>query len=336
MNDRRRIRHLFVPAIQFLVNVTPQGEGKPSYLEKAAIFLIEGRDRDGSPMSVDEFILQMGLGEPAGRELVDGMWRKGWLIIQGNTATLHLSQPVKKELEDKGVDAEFSGFGTGEKPWSLPCYMDLISGEAFVPPSERLKRVGHPPYVIDAFYPDSRSAPWGVALERFMEFKELDLVRALKSYEDFRRVQSLSASLTARVQPPEALPTLKNVCTVRIFFSVLRDSYGRFSLEGSESRSAQMQRLAEAVRPAIVERVLNQDTPLRKTFLAEIPTTETPIKKTEQTPSGLIQRTIDQFDLVKSAGAENVAEAFEAAQALASRSLELVRGTIDRASARRS
>ena len=64
MIDRNRIRHIFVPAIEFLVNVTPQGEGKPTYIEKAAVFLIEGRDRDGTPMSVDEFIFQMGLGEP--------------------------------------------------------------------------------------------------------------------------------------------------------------------------------------------------------------------------------------------------------------------------------
>jgi len=334
MIDRKRIRHLFVPAIQFLVNVSPQGEGKPSYLEKAAIFLIEGRDRDGSPMSVDEFIFQMGLGEPAGRELVDGMWRKGWLIVQGNTATLHLSLPVKAELEEKGVNAEFNNFGTGEAPWSVPCYLDLISGQAFVPPRDRLDKIGRPPYIIEAFNPDSKNAPWGVSLERFMDFKEQDLLRALKAYEEFRRAQSVSASLTAKIHPPEVLPTLRDILTVRVFFSVSRDSNDTLSLVGSESRNAQMSRLAEGIEPVIAEGVLNLDTPLRNLFLAEIPTNEEPGKKNEHTLSGHIRKTIEQFGLVETAKPENTADAFQTAQALAARSLELVRDLIGRTSAR--
>ena len=241
---------------------------------------------------------------------------------------------MKVELEKSGVHAEFAGFGSGETPWSVPCFLDLISGKAFVPPTNRLDRTGRPPYVIEAFYPESNNAPWGVPLERFLDFKEPDLVRALEAYDEFRRVQSTSTSLAATVIPPEILPTLSEVRTVRLFFSVHRDADDVFSLTGSENRDAQLTYLAEGVQTAIVERILNLDTPLRKVFLAEIPTTDERKVMNDRTAAGQIQRTIEQFGLVETAKPEHTADAFRTAQTLARRSLELVHDRIWSAAAR--
>ncbi len=153
---RRRSRHLFLPYVPFIAAVFPQGERIPSYLEKAVLFLVEGRHRAADPLPIDELIYQLALGEPAGRELINGLWRKGWIIINGREGTLHLSQPMHDRIDKYGTETDFSGLGSGEAPIQKRCCFDLITGRAFVAPTERCDEMGRPPFVIQPFYPEVR------------------------------------------------------------------------------------------------------------------------------------------------------------------------------------
>jgi hypothetical protein len=327
---RRRSRHLFLPYVPFIVSVRPQGERTPSYLEQAVLLLIEGRHLAENPLPIDELIIQLALGEPAGRELINGLWRKGWILINGREGTVHLSQPMRLRIDKDGA-ADFSGLGTGELPIQRHCCFDLITGRAFVLPLERRDEVARPPYIIQPFYPESASAPYGVPMLGYLDLDQKDLIEALRVHDEFRQLLATSNSLTVKVVPPESIPSQRDVQFLRLFFQVERDHNNKFTLTSAENRYPALAQLGASVAGPVSERALNVESPLRTKFLDEEPVTE---GRRTRHARGHLQLAVERFGQVENAGGDAAIDSYNEARLITQQGLSLIQGMLQQVASR--
>jgi hypothetical protein len=328
---RRRSRHLFLPYVPFIVSVRPHGERTPSYLEQAVLFLVEGRHRAKNPLPIDELIYQLALGEPAGRELINGLWRKGWILINGREGTVHLSQPMQLRIDKDGAGADFSGLGTGEPPIQKRCCFDLITGRAFVSPLERRDEVGRPPFMIQPFYPESDSAPYGVPMLGYLDLDQKDLIEALRVHEEFRQLLATSHALTVKVVPPERIPSHRDVQFLRLFFQVERDHNDRFTLTSAENRYPALAQLGASVAGPVGERALNVESQLRARFLDEEPVTE---GRRARHARGHLQQAVERFGQAENAGGDAAIESYNEARLITQQGLSLIQGMLQQVASR--
>jgi hypothetical protein len=294
----QKARHLFVPYVPFRVSIFPQGDSRPSYLEQAVLFLIEGHDRDGTPMRIDQLIYSLALGEPTGRELINGLWRKGWLIIDASRNILTLSMMMKARFEANPEQPDFENLGTGSAPFMAQCFYDLIDGKAFTVSQDRLADRGSPPFVIEPFFPESDTAPFGRPLTGFLDLPQKQLVDVLRTHEGFQQSLFSSAEVKLQVLPPDQPYTQADIRFLRLFFHVDRDRNDRLSLRSAEDTKPILAQLANFVGPHIAERVLNAETQLKKRFLGEVPVTDVRPQRVANGAAAQVHRAIDKFDSV--------------------------------------
>lgn len=317
--------------------IIPQGDSVPSHLERAALYIIEGRRLEGAALSISEFIRLFALGEPAGRELISGLWRKGWIVIDGRSSELHLSVEMQNRLAGaQGVREDFAGLGSGEEQLRKLCGFDLISGRAFAISGPRQNQYGRAPYVIEPFYSDSLSSPYGVGMTRYLDLSKRELIEALRGYEDFRQMNAGSPFLDIQVVPPERLPAQQDIRFLRLFFVVDRDKDDNFALKHSENRHAGLRMLASQVGPAIAEKVLNQPSALRRKFQDEIPFSGRSVRRSSRGMIGQLERAEASFNQIETIGGASLRSAYDEARLLRRASLESIRERLERASARQA
>ncbi|MCU0904249.1 MAG: hypothetical protein MUE83_10285, partial [Tabrizicola sp.] len=307
-----------MPYVPFRVSIFPQGDSHPSYLEQAVLFLIEGHDRDGRPMKIDQLVYRLALGEPAGRELINGLWRKGWLIIDASRNILTLSMMMKARFEANPEQPDFENLGTGSAPFIAQCFYDLIAGKAFTVSQDRLADRGSPPFVIEPFFPDSNTAPYGRPLTGFLDLPQKQLVDVLRNHEGFQQSLFSSAEVKLQVLPPDNPYTQADIRSLRLFFHVDRDRNDRLSLRSAEDTKPNLAQLANFVGPHIAERVLNAETQLQKRFLGEVPVTDARPQRVGHGAAAQVHSAIDKFDdVVDAARSSDILGLYQEARQMA-------------------
>lgn len=337
--SRRRPRHLFLPYIPFRVSIYPQGMSVPSYLEKAVIMLIEGRVQSGAPLPIDELIYLLALGEPAGREMINGLWRKGWIILNGREGTVHLSKEMHNRLDSNhelAVEPDWSDLASGEPPTNVDCCFDLITGKPLSVPADRMQNLPSPPFIIEPFYPQSQSAPYGVPMLGFMDLNQKDILDALRSVKSVAQMRRTSETIEIQILPPEHFPTLRDIRFLRLFFHVDRDINDHLSLTSAEDRNPLLGELANAVSRPIEDKILNQTTPtpLQERFLDEEHGRHDPRKSRTSGTSSQLSRASISFGQVETVKSEAVLSAYMSARQVTQKQLEDVQISLAQSASR--
>ncbi|MDJ0933379.1 hypothetical protein [Breoghania sp.] len=162
MSEFTRTRHLFLPCVQFELSVYPTGDSASTPIERAAMLLIGSFWEVHEKLAIDVFIDIMLLGEPGGRELINGLWRKGRIVIGGADATLFPSAAIQAHLREKGAIADFANMGTGERSEKFLLFYDMTLGQTFLAPGSKISYFGDRPYMIEPFCPESNDSPYGL------------------------------------------------------------------------------------------------------------------------------------------------------------------------------
>ena len=249
-----------IPFVEFEALIWPQGDA-PTHLESAALTFLLAFEGGRSLEEITDFLC---VGRPAALELVAGLWRRDWVVIDMREGTICLRPTVAEVASARPKKKRFAHLGTAERPERIDLAFDLLTGQV-VP--------GLGALAIDAG--DDRdtcgpkpgkAGPFDQPLDGWTDLAPETISAALREHPDYHRLeQSGRESPVVDLPPPKGAIRRDAVRYVRIYFRAQRGLDGSIRLSPSNCsgprRPTSLNRALDRIGSKIADYLLAEEGP---------------------------------------------------------------------------